>query len=98
MALISRSNAKAKLLEHFKWWNKSGTWGAPYNCGYDTNNDAWVTADDMKVMRAEWEKRSANGYFYRTIPSSSSFTIDFLCHTKKPSDGTSFNYHLKYKA
>ncbi len=99
MSLISRNDAAKKLKQRFVNWNKNGTWGSPCNCGYDDNgaNSDWVTEIDIKEMVKNWEKRSANGYTYRTTPSSSSFTMDFLCHTKNPSDGTSFNFHLTYK-
>ena len=99
MALISRADAKKKLDSRLKWWNRSGTWGRAYNCGYsdDGQNVDWVVEADMAELRKAWESKTANGYIYRTTPSSSSFTIDFLCHTKKPSDGTSFNFHLKFK-
>lgn len=99
MALISKEDAKRKLESRFKYWNTNGTWGAAYNCGYDDNglNEDWITEIDMKTLREAWEKKSAKGYFYRTTASNTSFTIDFLCHTKNPSDGTSFNFHLKCK-
>jgi hypothetical protein len=100
MALISRQDAKRKLDLRFNYWWRSGTWGVATNCGYDDAglNTDWVAAEDMKELRKNWESKSKGGYYYRTTPSSSSFTIDFLCHCKKPSDGTSFNFHLKTKA
>jgi hypothetical protein len=100
MGLIARAEAVAVLNRRFDYWNKSGAWGKPFNCGYadDGTNEDWVIDTDMKVMRAQWESKTAKGYIYRTTLSSSSFTVDFLCHTKNPSDGTSFNFHLKQKA
>ena len=96
MAKISRKNAYDRLKQRIKEWERMA-YGCTYNCGYDDSglNDAWVTRADAASMEQAWRSRTAGGYRYSVVDSTSvPGAKDFLA---KDDHGSRFNYHLRVK-